>query len=309
MSGKKAVIIGAGYVGASIAYAMMLKQTAEEIVLIDVAEEKVCGEILDINHGIPYMGIGRVRKGGYEDCKDSSLIIITAGKNRRKDQTRMDLIKENSAIMKSIVDSIKPFYTDQVVLIVSNPVDALTYKVSHWLGDKAGRVFGTGCILDTSRLVSALSGYTGIGTDSINVVMVGEHGDCQMPVWSRATVANATFEEYCDQVGIAWDEEIKNRLLVKVHTMGADIIRRKERTHYGIATCVCYLADAVLNNHPVIAPVSSVLHGEYGINDVALSVPTIVNADGAAKRIEGGWTDDERLFLKTCAEKMREAVI
>ena len=164
---RKVAIVGAGYVGASIAYALTIRDLASEIVLIDIDEDKAHGEALDIQHGMPYMGTSAVRSGDYSDCKNCDLIIITAGRNRRVGEERLDMIYDNIGTLKDVVDKIKPYYTHSVILVVSNPVDILTYKVAEWMDLPNGKVFGTGCILDTSRLVRSIANYTKINTEAI----------------------------------------------------------------------------------------------------------------------------------------------
>lgn len=308
INNRKVAIIGAGFVGSSIAYALTIRDLASEIILIDVDSEKAAGEAKDIQHGIPYMGTSSVKAGDYPDCRDCDMIIITAGRNRRPGETRLDMISDNIGIMRKVVDRISEYYTRGVVLVVSNPVDILTYKVSEWMDLPNGKVFGTGCILDTSRLIRALSDYTDINIEAIKCNIVGEHGDTQFPLWSRLSIAGIPMDEYCRNVGLEWGEEQKKKLNSQVRNMGADIIGAKGRTHYGIATCVCSLADAVLNQRLTIAPVSSTLQGEYGISDVAISVPSIVGVAGVERRLEEKLTKKEQKLLNASASKLRETL-
>ena len=305
---RKVAIIGAGFVGASIAYALTIRNLASRIVLIDVNHEKAAGEAKDIQHGINYMGTSSVRAGDYPDCANCDLIIITAGRNRRPGESRLDMIADNIGIMKDVTDNIKKYYTHGVIMVVSNPVDILTYKVDEWMGLPNGKVFGTGCILDTSRLIRAISDYTEIGIEAIKCNIAGEHGDTQFPLWSRLSIAGIPMDEYCENVGLEWAEEQKDILYNKVKDMGASIIEAKGRTHYGIATCVCSLADAILNQRLTIAPVTSTLQGEYGIRDVAISVPSIVGVNGVERRLEERLTMDELAKLLASASKMRETL-
>ena len=305
---RKVAIIGAGYVGASIAYALTVRNLATRIVFIDINEKKSIGEAQDIQHGIPYMGTSSVRSGDYSDCRNCDLIIITAGRNRKPGETRLDMISDNIGIMKDVVDNIKKYYTHGVIMVVSNPVDILTYKVDEWMGLPNGKVFGTGCILDTSRLVRAISDYTDISIEAIKCNIVGEHGDAQFPLWSRLSIAGIPMDEYCENVGLAWGDEQKTYLDNKIRGMGAEIIEAKGKTHYGIATCVCSLADAVLNQRLTIASVTSTLQGEYGIRDVAISVPSIVGVNGVERRLEDKLTENEKQKLKMSAEKLRETL-
>ncbi|MBQ6315214.1 MAG: L-lactate dehydrogenase [Mogibacterium sp.] len=306
INNRKVAIIGAGFVGSSIAYALTIRNLANEIILIDVNKTRAQGEAMDIQHGIPYMGTSSVRAGDYSDCKNCDLIIITAGRPRRSGETRLDMIADNIGIMKNVVDQIKPYYTHSVIMVVSNPVDIMTYKIDEWMDLPNGMVFGTGCILDTSRLVRCIADYTNLNTEAIKCNIVGEHGDSQFPVWSRLTIAGLTMEEYCQNVGLEWGDEQKDRLHEQVRKMGASIIDAKGRTHYGIATCVCSLADAVLNQRPTIAPVSSPLQGEYGISGVSISIPSIVGVRGVEHRLQENWTEEEKKMLRISADRLSE---
>ena len=301
---RKVAIIGSGFVGSSIAYALTIRRLAREIVLIDIDEKKSEGEALDIQHGIPDMGISSVRAGGYEDCRDCDLIIITAGRNRKPGETRLDLIAGNTDILKNVVDQLKKYYTRGVIMMVSNPVDVLVWKCAEWMDLPNGMIFGTGCVLDTSRLTRLIADYTRLNTEVVKTTIVGEHGDAQIPIWSRTAIAGVPIEEYCENVGLAWNEEVKNGLSGKVRTMGAEIIADKGKTHYGIATCVCYLAQAVLNQRLTIAPVSTVFQGEYGIEGISLSVPSIIGVNGVEKRLEERWAEEEFSRFRQAAEKM-----
>ncbi|MBR5337763.1 MAG: L-lactate dehydrogenase [Lachnospiraceae bacterium] len=290
---RKVDIIGTGNVGASIAYALTIRNLAREIVLIDKITERAAGEALDIQHGIPYMGISSVRAGDYSDCADCDLVVITAGRNRNVGETRLDLARDNVGIIESVVASIKPYFNRGVILMVANPVDVLTYRCTDLMGLPDGRVFGTGNILDSSRLVRLVSDYTGLNTEMIKASIVGEHGDGQIPIWSSLSIAGVPIKEYCASVGLKWNSSIRIDMENKVRGLGAEIIKGKGKTHYGIATCVCYIADAILNQRLTIAPVTSVLQGEYGVSDVSLSVPSIIGVNGIDRRLEEHWSDFE----------------
>lgn len=305
---RKVAVVGTGYVGSSIAYALAIRDIAREIVLIDTNAEKAAGEAMDIRHGISCMGTVDLYAGNYSDCRDCDLIIITAGRNRRPGETRLDMTEENVAIMKSVVDSLKQNYTKGVILIISNPVDILTQKVSEWMGLPNGMVFGSGCILDTSRLIRQIADYLGISTGVISGYIVGEHGDGQVPVWSRVTIGAIPIDEYCQALGISWNDRIKNEIAEKTKGMGAEIIQAKGRTHYGIATCVCHLADAILNQKPTIASVTSTLMGEHGVRDVALSVPSVIGSAGVQMRIREKWEPDEYRGFFDAVEKVRDVL-
>lgn len=303
---RKIAIVGAGFVGSSIAYALALRDIAREIVLIDIDKEKSAGEAYDIRHGIPSMGTADLYAGDYSDCTDSDLIIITAGRNRKPGETRLDMASENTKIVKSVIDSIKEYYTRGCILIVSNPVDILTQKVTEWMNLPDGMVFGTGCILDTSRFIRSVADYLEISTGVINGYIVGEHGDNQVPVWSRLVVSGIPIEEYCQELGFEWNDVVKNRIAEKTRTMGTEIIKAKGKTHYGIATSVCFIADAIINQRPTIASVSSQLMGEHGVRGVSLSVPSVIGPGGVQQRIREKWAPDEYRGFFDAVEKVRD---
>lgn len=305
MGNRKIAIIGTGFVGTTIAYSLVLRDIAREIVLIDIDERKAMGEAWDIRHGIPSMGTTDLYVGNYADCVNCDMIIITAGRNRKSGQTRLDIASENTIILKSVVNSIKRYYTRGVILVVSNPVDILVQKASEWMELPNGRVFGTGCILDTSRFVRCIADYIGLSTEVISGYLVGEHGDSQIPIWSRVTVGEIPIGEYCNEVGVLWDKNSQNDIALKTRAMGMEIIRAKGKTHYGIATCVCYLADAILNQRPTIVSVTSPLLGEYGVRGVSLSVPSLVDLSGVQQRIREKWTSGEYRNFLDAAERVR----
>lgn len=302
---RKVAIIGSGFVGSSIAYALALRDIAREIVLIDINKEKTNGEALDIRHGIPSMGTADLYAGDYSDCKDCDLIIITAGRGRKPGETRLDMTRENLIIMKSVITSIKEYYTRGVIMIISNPVDILTYKAAEWMGLPNGMVFGTGCVLDTSRFIRTLADYVGLSTGVINGYVIGEHGDGQIPVWSKVTVGGISLLDYCNEANIEFDDRQKQEISEKTKTMGADIISAKGKTHYGIATCACHLADAIINQKPTIASVSSPLMGEHGCRGVALSVPSVVGPSGVQQRIREKWSPEEYRVFFDAVENLR----
>ncbi|MBR0409586.1 MAG: L-lactate dehydrogenase [Eubacterium sp.] len=305
---RKVAIIGTGNVGATIAYALTIRNIAREITLIDKDERRAEGEALDIVHGIPYMGISSVKNGDYRDCENCDMIIITAGRNRRPGENRLDLIADNIAILKDVVTRIKPYYSRGVILIVANPVDILTYKCAKWMDLPDGRVFGTGNILDSSRLVRIVADYIGLNTEVVKGNIVGEHGDSQITIWSKMAIAGVPIDEYCTDVGLAWDINIKKEMERTVRGLGSEIIKDKGKTHYGIATCVCYIADAVLNQRLTIVPVSSVLQGEYGVSDVSLSVPSIIGAGGVERRLEERWAEEEYFSFKETAARLKRVL-
>lgn len=308
LGNRKVAIVGSGYVGSSIAYALALRDVAREIVLIDINHEKTDGEAKDIRHGLPAMGTADLYAGDYPDCADCDLIVITAGRGRKPGESRLDLTNDNVSIMRSVIRSIQNYYNRGVILIISNPVDILTYKAAEWMDLPNGMVFGSGCILDSSRFVRTIADYVELSTGVINGYVVGEHGDGQIPVWSHVTVGGIPIDEFCNESKIAWNDKVKAKITEQTKVMGSEIIAEKGRTQYGIATCVCQLADAIINQRPTIASVSSVLMGEHGCRDVALSVPSVVGPSGVQQRIREKWAPEEYRGFFDAVERIRDVL-
>ena len=305
---RKVCIIGSGYVGSSITYALMLKELAHEIVLIDTITDKAEAEVLDIRHGMPFMGSAVIRAGDYSDISNANLIVVTAGRNRLPGESRLDLAVDNVRIASEVALHIEKHYTSGVVLVVTNPNDIVTYKMNERFGLPSGTVFGTGCMLDESRFVNVIADYVGLKSDVVSAQVIGEHGDSQVPLWSKASIAGIQINDYCKAMNLAFDSDIRVMMEKKVLEMGATIIKGKQRTHYGISTCVCYIADAILNRRATISCVTSVLENEYGITDVALSLPTIITYRGATKRMEEQITDFEMERLRESARVVRNVL-
>lgn len=254
----------------------------------------------------PIWALPIIYEGNYSDCIDSDLIIVAAGRNRRPNETRLDMTQDNVKFAKDVVDNLSTYYTKGVILVVTNPVDIITYKIASWMGLPNGVVFGTGCLLDSSRFVSSIAEFLGLSMEVINGSIVGEHGESQVPIWSKVTVAGMPIEEYCDSVGIEFTNKERDKIALDVKNMGTKIISYKGRTHYGIATCVCSIAEAVLNRRPTILSVSSILTGEYGIENVALSLPSIVSSNGVERRITECWNDEEFKKFKASQRQLAD---
>jgi len=307
ISSRKIAIIGVGYVGASIAYSLIIKGLAHEIVLIDSDKLKCVAESNDIRHGIPYMGSSNIYAGEYSDIKDCDMIIITAGRNRRANENRLDMAVDNVKTSQEIANEMVKYYNQGVVLVVTNPVDIITHKLTMWLNLPRGTVFGTGCLLDSSRFVNTLSDYVKLRSEIISATVIGEHGDRQVALWSKVQIAGTAIDEYCKIINLEFNADTRKSIESKVIRMGTEIIKGKNRTHYGIATCVCYIADAIINRRDTIVSVTSTLHGEYGINNVALSLPCIIGSHGIKRVLTDTLGNSEfdklketEIFLKEC---------
>lgn len=303
---SKIAIIGAGFVGAAAAYTIALNQLVQEIVLIDVNKEKATGEAMDIIHGLCHMGQMNVYAGDYSDCADCDIIIVTAGLNRKPGETRLDLAKKNVPIAKEITASIMKHYTRGVILVVANPVDVLTYLIQKWSGLPNGRVMGTGTALDSSRFRTLLNEKLNVDIANVHGYIIGEHGDAMLPLWSTTNVAGQSYDESFIARGLTplTDEE-KTELLTKVKTGGADVIKYKGATYFAIAAVTTNICSAILKNQNAIKTVASVIEGPFGIHDVALSLPSVVNRDGVTQVLDLKLTDSEQINLQSCVSKMK----
>lgn len=301
----KVAIIGAGFVGSSVAFAMALNQIASEIVLIDVNKEKAYGEAMDISHGLCFVGQMAVYSGDFSDIKDCDVIIITAGLNRKPGETRIDLAKKNMSIAKDITTNIMKNYNGGVILVVANPVDVQTYMIQKWSGLPAGRVFGSGTVLDSARFRFALGEKIGVDLKNIHGYIIGEHGETQFPAWSATHVAGIQIDEYMRITGMQFTEEEKTALAEDVKKSGAMIIKNKGATYYAIAIAVNTIVETLVKNQNTIRTVSSVMTGTYGLHDVALSVPSIINGQGVQQIIEFPLSPSEITAMQYSAEQLK----
>ncbi|MCD8049707.1 MAG: L-lactate dehydrogenase [Clostridia bacterium] len=301
---ERAVIIGSGNVGSTIAYTLAVKGLFEDIGIIDLDRDKAEGDAMDISHGVSFVKPTSIVSGGYDLCKNADIVIITAGANQKPGETRLDLLKRNIAVFKSITDNMKQKVTGEpIVLVVSNPVDVLTYVTSKLLGYKKGRVLGSGTVLDTSRMKYLLGKYTKIDTRNIHTYIIGEHGDSEVAAWSATSIAGLTPEEFKNGVGGKLEGDIYEipRL---VKEAAYEVIDKKGATYYAIALAVERICEAIFRDERSILTVSAVLDGEYGANDVAMSVPCIVGGNGVEGVIEVPFSTDEKAGLTKSAEIM-----
>lgn len=304
-SKTKVAIIGAGFVGSSTAFAMALGQNVSEVVLIDVNKEKAIGESLDINHGLCFVGQMAVYAGEYQDLANCDVIIITAGLNRKPGDTRLDLARKNVAIAKDITENIMKYYTHGVILVVANPVDILTYKIQQWSGLPNGRVFGTGTVLDSSRFRYFLAEKSGIDVRNVHGYIIGEHGESQLPLWSATHIAGMKADEYGKINGDCFNDDVKIQIAEQVKGAGAMIIKNKGATYYAIAITVNTIVETLLKDQNTIRTVSSVVDGAYGIRDVAISLPSIINSNGVQRIVEFPITPEEEVLLNKSADAIK----
>ena len=296
---NKIVIIGCGNVGISYAYALVNQKTyVDELVLIDINIEKTIGEVMDLNHCLPYSPSKiKIRVGDYQDCKDAKIVVITAGANQKPGETRMDLINKNAVIFKSIIDSIKDSGFKGIYLVATNPLDIMTYLTLKYSGVEYTKVIGTGTALDTARLRYILSQKIDICSKDIDAYVIGEHGDSEFIPWSNANVGYRKITEYLNE------EELK-QIEEQVRNSAYEIINRKGATCYGIGTCMVRITNAILEDKKVILAVSS-----YDIeNGICISTPTIVGQNGVTEKIHIPLSDNEKIKLKESIDVITKAL-
>ncbi|HOJ09829.1 MAG TPA: L-lactate dehydrogenase [Clostridiales bacterium] len=305
---SKVAIIGAGFVGASTAFEMALNQNVNELVLIDINKEKALGEAMDINHGLSFIGQISVTAGDYSDCANCDVIIITAGLNRKPGESRLDLAKKNLAVAKDITDNIMKYYNHGVILVVSNPVDILTYMVQKWSGLPNGRVMGTGTVLDSSRFRYLLSKRFNVDVRNVHGYIIGEHGDSQLPAWSATHIAGRNIDTYSAIPENGFTEADKLAIAEEVKKAGIEIIKNKGATYYAIAITVNTIVETILKNQNTIRTVSSIINGYYGINNVAISLPSIVNSNGIKEIFEMSLTKQEEADLMNSVKHVKSVL-
>ncbi|MBE7023218.1 MAG: L-lactate dehydrogenase [Ruminococcaceae bacterium] len=303
----KITIIGAGAVGATTAYTIMLSGLVSEIVLIDINKNKAEGDALDMNHGISFVSPVKIIAGDYSDIKGSDMVIITAGASQEPGEKRTDLLRRNAKILESIVENVLRYcHDDTILMMVTNPVDILTYITYKISGFSKNHVIGSGTVLDTARLKYLLGEHTNIDVRNVHTYIIGEHGDSEVAAWSATSVAGMNVDKFCEYSGVCDKEPMSNmHILENVKNSAYEIIEKKGATYYAIALSVKRIVECIIGNEKSILTVSSLLDGEYGINDICLSVPTIVSDDGAEKILEIDFDKEEICGLQKSAEKLK----
>lgn len=306
VNSRKVAVIGCGFVGSSSAFALMQSGLFSEMVLIDADTKRAEGEAMDISHGISFARPMQIYAGNYDDITDAAIIVITAGANQKPDETRLDLIKKNAAIMKSIVDEIKKRDFGGILLIVSNPVDILTLIALKESGYPSNRVIGSGTVLDTGRFKYLLGEHLDVDSRSVHAFIIGEHGDSELAAWSNARIGGLKVNDFCELRGHFNHEQSMKKIFEDVRNSAYEIIERKHATYYGIAMAVKRICEAIVRNEKSILPVSSLMTGEYGLNDVVLSIPAVVSETGVQKVIPIELNDEELTKLKDSANILKD---
>ncbi len=295
---RKVVIVGTGQVGMACALTMAGCHRADELVLLDADGLRAEGEALDLSHGLPFVQPLRVRAGTYADAAGAQVVVITAGARRGADESRLVLLRKNAAIMREIVQGLLPVCPEAVWVVVSNPVDVMSYYAWKWSGLPQERVVGSGTLLDMARLQTLLAQKLGVAPHSIHAPVLGEHGEQAVPLWSRVTVGGAPWE-------LAPGE--REQLWTQVLRAGQEVIRRKGSTSYGIALAVDHLVGAILGHQERVLPVSCLAQGYYGLGEVYLSLLTVVNRQGVSRVVNIPLNDSEYSGLQAAAQVLEQA--
>ena len=305
---KKIVILGAGNVGATIAFTLTVEGVAGEIVLIDINKEKAKGEAMDIIQGTAFCPSVNIYAGDYPDAVGADIVIVTVGIARKPGQTRIDLANTNVGIAKSVMDQILPYAPDAIYLVVSNPVDVLTYKILKHTGLPKNQVFGSGTMLDTSRLRTLIAEYVNVSPQNVHGYVLGEHGDSSVMPWSVIKVGGMGLIDFCKQTKLgasSTDENMLKNIEEDVRTAGAKVIAGKGATYYAIALSVKQICDCIIRDTGSIMTVSGMMDGEYGISDVAISLPFIVDKNGIQQSIVTPLEDAEVEMLRRSADTLK----
>lgn len=305
---RKAAMIGCGFVGSAAVYALMQAGIFSEIVMLDVDKKRAEGEALDISHGLPFAKPMKIYAGEYEDLSDASLIMISAGCNQKPGETRLDLIRKNISILSSVISEIIRYNRNAILLIIANPVDILTYAAQKLSGFPEERVIGSGTVLDTARLKYLLGEHLRVDSRSIHAFIVGEHGDSEMAVWSSANVSGIPIHRFCEMRGYRDHDDSMQTIAEQVKNSAYEIIARKKATYYGIGMAIKRICEAIVRDEKSILPVSSMVHGFYGIKDIVLSLPVIVGKDGVESQVPIGLNDEEQKKLLASAEVLKEII-
>ena len=305
---RKVVVIGAGFVGTTYVYALMHTGLASEIVLIDLDRKRVQGEVMDLEHGLAFVSPVTIRSGDYSDCADASLIVVTAGAKQIPGQSRLDLIRRNSDIVKSICNEIKKCDSNAVLVMVTNPVDALTQVALKRLGWSRKRVIGSGTVLDSARFRSMLSQHCGIDTRNVHAYILGEHGDSEVAAWSMTHIAGVPMKDYCIICRSCDSEKEHKDIVQRVRDSAYHIIDYKGSTYYAMGLSLTRISGAILRNEHSILTVSLLLQGEYGMDDICLSVPCVVGKMGIERIITAQLSEDEQAALRASSEVLRRVL-
>ncbi len=305
-STNKVGLIGTGMVGASFAYSLMQRGLANELVLIDMDAARAEGEAMDLNHGLPFVGPMRISAGDYADLADAEVVVICAGANQRPGETRLDLLKKNASVFRDIVPKINAVNQGAILVVATNPVDILTYITAQIAGLGTGRVVGSGTVLDTARFRYLLGAHYGVDPRSVHAYVVGEHADSELALWSLANIAGVRLPDFVGANGQGYDQGALDHIFDQTRNAAYEIIQRKKATYYAIGLGLLAIVEAVLRDQNTVLTVASPMNGQYGVTDIAISLPTIVGRNGIEEVLNLPMSPDEIAAFKHSSEMLRD---
>ena len=304
----KVAIVGTGMVGSTFAYTLLLSGIASEIVLVDANKERAEGEAMDLNHAVPFAHPTKICAGEYSDCQGAAITVIAAGVGQRPGETRLELVKRNAAIFAQIVPKIAEANPEGILVVATNPVDVLTYVTLEMAGLPAHRVFGSGTILDTARFRYMLSEHLGVDPRSVHAYIIGEHGDSEVPVWSLANVAGMRLPSFCAENGIPLGPETMERIFGQTRDAAYEIISRKGASYYAVAAGLMRITEAILRDQNTVLSISSLVTDYYGIDNVCLSLPTVISRRGIERVLRLDLSPHEARGVRKSAEVLRQTI-
>lgn len=305
---QKCAIIGCGQVGASVAFTLVQSGLFSELVLIDINRQKAEGEAMDLMHGVPFASPVTVYAADYDALVGCGVIILAAGANQKPDETRLDLVHKNTAIFHEMIPQITFYNQDAVLLVVTNPVDVLTYVTLQESGFPESRVIGTGTVLDTARLKQLVGDHLGVDSRSVHAFIIGEHGDSELAVWSSANISGVDLDDFCALSGKSETQETLHRLYEEVRDSAYEVIKRKGATYYGIAMAVLRIVRAIIRDEHSVLPVSCYVQGHYGIDDLCVGVPAIIGERGIECVLDIPLSGKEQRLLQNSAAQLRQVL-
>lgn len=304
----KVSVIGAGNVGIRYAYSLMLSGLARSIVIVDLDKERAEGEVLDLASGMPYISPVEIKVGEYSDLEGSDLIVITAGRKQKPGQTRLDLAKDNVNVYRQIIPQVMKYSPGAVFLIVTNPVDVLSYAAYKISGKPWQQVIGSGTVLDSARLRFLLSQHCNIDARNIHAYILGEHGDSEFPVWSKAMFGGTLLGGYCSVCKKCNNKKVLEEIFKEVRDFAYKIIEKKGETSYGIGLALVRISEALLKDENSVLPVSCLVNGYYGINDLYMSLPAVVNKSGIREVFQIQLNQEEEVLLQNSAAAIKTVI-
>ena len=303
----KVGLVGTGFVGASFAYSLMQQSIAKELVLIDMDKARAEGEAMDLNHGLPFVGNMKIRAGDYSDLAGAEVTVITAGANQKPGETRLELLGKNALIMREIIPEVVKYNPDGMIVIASNPVDIMTYIACEAAEMRPGQIIGSGTILDTARFRYLLGDYYQVDSRSVHAYIIGEHGDSELAAWSLANIAGVNLKDFTGANGKGYSQTAMDSILHQTRTAAYEIIQRKKATYYAIGLGLLTIVDTILRDRNSVLTVSTPLDGQFGVRDMAISLPSVIGRDGMKEVLNIPLSREETELFQKSAQTLKDS--